>query len=134
MLWSLAANIFAYVGFSLSRLPSPVERIQAASFVTRDLTVGTGTGFRLWRTAVTVEKLEQTVARYLGEARAKSAFTEFFAQRGVAQKPALEADLRMLRFAEHLLARAVGVRSSRLVMACAGAPFRPSARRHAASG
>ena len=117
VLWSLAANLCAYVGFSLSRLPTPIERIQAASFVTRELTVGTGTGFRLWRTAVTVEKLEQTVARYLGEARAKSAFAEFFAQRGVTQKPALEADVRMLRFAEHLLARAVGVASSRLVMA-----------------
>jgi Na+/proline symporter/signal transduction histidine kinase len=117
VLWSLAANICAYVGFSMSRLPTPIERIQAASFVTRELTVGTGTGFRLWRTAVTVEKLEQTVARYLGEARAKSAFAEFFAQRGVTQKPALEADVRMLRFAEHLLARAVGVASSRLVMA-----------------
>jgi Na+/proline symporter/signal transduction histidine kinase len=117
VLWSLAANICAYVGFSLSRLPTPIERIQAASFVTRELTVGTGTGFRLWRTAVTVEKLEQTVARYLGEARARSAFAEFFAQRGVTQKPALEADVRMLRFAEHLLARAVGVASSRLVMA-----------------
>ena len=57
------------------------------------------------------------MARYLGEARAKSAFAEFFAQRGVTQKPALEADVRMLRFAEHLLARAVGVASSRLVMA-----------------
>ena len=117
VLWSLSANIFAYIGFSLSRAPTPIERIQATSFVTRDLTAGTGTGFRLWRTAVTVEKLEQTVARYLGEARAKSAFTEFFAQRGVTQKPALEADVRMLRFAEHLLARAVGVASSRLVMA-----------------
>lgn len=117
VLWSLAANIIAYVGFTLSRLPTPIERIQATGFVTRELTAGTGTGFRLWRTAVTVEKLEQTVARYLGEARAKSAFTEFFAQRGVTQKPAVEADVRMLRFAEHLLARAVGVASSRLVMA-----------------
>ena len=117
VLWSLVANVFAYVGFSLSRLPTPIERIQAASFVTRDLAAGTGTGFRLWRTVVTVEKLEQTVARYLGEARAKSAFTEFFAQRGQPQKPSLEADVRMLRFAEHLLARAVGVASARLVMA-----------------
>jgi Na+/proline symporter/signal transduction histidine kinase len=117
VLWSLAANIIAYVGFSLSRLPTPIERIQAAGFVTRELTPGTGTGFRLWRTAVTVEKLEQTVARYLGEARAKQAFAEFFAQRGITQKPAVEADVRMLRFAEHLLARAVGVASSRLVMA-----------------
>ena len=117
VLWSLAANIIAYVGFSLSRVPTPIERIQATGFVTRDLTVGTGTGFRLWRTVVTVEKLEQTVARYLGEARAKQAFAEFFAQRGMMQKPAVEADVRMLRFAEHLLARAVGVASSRLVMA-----------------
>ena len=117
VLWSLAANIFAYVGFSLSRVPTPIERIQATSFVTRELTVGTGTGFRLWRTAVTVEKLEQTVARYLGEARARQAFAEFFAQRGMTQKPTVEADVRMLRFAEHLLARAVGVASSRLVMA-----------------
>ena len=117
VLWSLAVNIAAYVGFSLSRVPTPIERIQATSFVTRDLTVGTGTGFRLWRTAVTVEKLEQTVARYLGEARARQAFAEFFAQRGMTQKPAVEADVRMLRFAEHLLARAVGVASSRLVMA-----------------
>ena len=117
VLWSLAANISAYVGFSLSRAPTPIERIQATSFVTRDFTAGTGTGFRLWRTAVTVEKLEQTVARYLGEARARSAFAEFFTQRGMTQKPAVEADVRMLRFAEHLLARAVGVASSRLVMA-----------------
>ena len=117
VLWSLAANISAYVGFSLSRAPTPIERIQATGFVTRELTAGTGTGFRLWRTAVTVEKLEQTVARYLGEARARSAFAEFFAQRGMTQKPAVEADVRMLRFAEHLLARAVGVASSRLVMA-----------------
>ena len=115
--WSLAANVAFYVGFSLSRVPSPIERIQAASFVTRDLTIGAGTGFRLWRTAVTVDRLEQTVARYLGEARAKSAFAEFFSQRGLTQRPELEADVRMLRFAENLLARAVGVASSRLVMA-----------------
>ncbi len=117
VLWSLAANICAYVGFSLSRVPSPIERIQAASFVARDLTVGAGAGSRLWRTAVTVEKLEQTVARYLGEARAKSAFAEFFAERGKVQRPAIEADVPMLKFAELLLARAVGVSSSRLVMA-----------------
>jgi signal transduction histidine kinase len=117
VLWSLMANLVAYIGFSLSRLPTPVEKIQAANFVTRELAVGTGTGFRLWRTAVTVEKLEQTVARYLGEDRTRSAFAEFFAQRGLTPRPALEADVRMLRFAEHLLARAVGVASSRLVMA-----------------
>ena len=49
VLWSLAANICAYVGLSMSRLPTPIERIQAASFVTRELTVGTGTGFRTRR-------------------------------------------------------------------------------------
>ena len=45
-----------------------------------------------------------------------------------------EADIRMLRFAEHLLASAVGTASSRLVMALAArAPFQESARRHEAA-
>jgi Na+/proline symporter/nitrogen-specific signal transduction histidine kinase len=117
VLWSLLANLIAYVGLSYSRMPSPIERIQAASFVTREISAGSGTGFRLWRTSVTVDRLEQTVARYLGEARAKSAFADFLQQRGLPPRTNVEADIRMLRFAEHLLAKAVGIASSRLVMA-----------------
>ncbi len=33
--WSLALNIIAYIGFSLSRAPEAIERVQADLFVPR---------------------------------------------------------------------------------------------------
>ena len=33
--WSLALNIIAYIGFSLSRAPAAIERVQADLFVPR---------------------------------------------------------------------------------------------------
>lgn len=116
VLWSLAANLACYIGFSLMRLPTAIERIQAGSFVSREQMPGFGSGFRLWRTSVSAEQLEQTVARYLGQPRTRIAFAEHFALRGLARQPS-DVDVQTLRFAEHLLARAVGVASSRLVMA-----------------
>ncbi len=116
VLWSLAANLACYIGFSLLRLPTAIERIQASSFITREASASFGSGFRLWRTSIAADKLEQTVASYLGEVRTRSAFAEHFSQRGLAPHPQ-DVDVQTLRFAEHLLARAVGVASSRLVMA-----------------
>jgi Na+/proline symporter/signal transduction histidine kinase/CheY-like chemotaxis protein len=115
--WSLLANIAGYVAGSLTRQPTPIERIQATSFVARDLQPGTGSGFRLWRTAVTAGRLEDTVARYLGAERARIAFQAFRAEQGETGGRGGEADVRLIRFAEHLLASAVGVASARLVIA-----------------
>jgi Na+/proline symporter/signal transduction histidine kinase/ActR/RegA family two-component response regulator len=117
VIWSLLVNSAVYIAVSLFRAPSPIERMQAAVFVTRDIPLGTAPGFRLWRTAVTVGEVEATVARYLGTERTSRAFAEAATQRKVAHDPKVEADIRMLRFAEHLLASAVGTASSRLVMA-----------------
>jgi len=117
VLWSMLANVAAYVGMSLTRLPSPIERVQAAGFLARDPQAGSGTGFRLWRTTVSAERLEATVARYIGTSRARAAFAEFQAQRGGEAPAGQEADIRLFRFAEHLLASAVGVASARLVIA-----------------
>ncbi len=116
VIWSLLANSAVYVAVSLIRAPTPVERMQAAIFVARDIPLATAPGFRLWRTAVTVGEVEATVARYLGAERTSRAFAEAAALREVAHDRKSEADIRMLRFAEHLLASAVGTASSRLVM------------------
>jgi Na+/proline symporter/signal transduction histidine kinase/ActR/RegA family two-component response regulator len=116
VIWSLLANSAVYVAVSLVRPPSPIERMQAATFVTRDIPIGAAPGFRLWRTAVTAGEVEATVARYLGAQRTSRAFALAAAERHVAHDPKAEADIRMLRFAEHLLASAVGTASSRLVM------------------
>jgi signal transduction histidine kinase/CheY-like chemotaxis protein len=56
------------------------------------------------------------VARYIGAERAHAAFEGFRAQQGQVVVKGGEADVRLIRFAEHLLASAVGVASARLVI------------------
>src|SRR5581483_11950475 len=65
---------------------------------------------------VTVGELTATVGRYLGEARTKSAFESFAAAHRISLDPKDEADFRLVRHAEHMLASAIGGASSRLVL------------------
>jgi Na+/proline symporter/signal transduction histidine kinase/CheY-like chemotaxis protein len=113
--WSLALNIGAYVAFSLARAPAAIERLQADVFVPRDLAPITPS-LLLRRSAVTVGELIATVARYLGEERARSAFDSFAASRRISLAPDAQADFQLLRHAEHLIASAIGAASSRLAM------------------
>ena len=115
VVWSLTLNILAYIGFSLRRAPSPIERLQADIFVPSDL-APIAPSFRLWRSSVTVEELTTTVARYLGEERTRSAFESFAATHRISLEPKDEADFRLVRYAEHMLASAIGAASSRLVL------------------
>jgi Na+/proline symporter/signal transduction histidine kinase len=115
VVWSLLINVICYVGFSLRRAPSPIERLQANLFAPSELTP-IAPSFRLWRSSVTVEELSQTVARYLGEARTRAAFEGFATSQRVSIDPKEEADFRLVRFAEHSLASAIGAASSRLVI------------------
>jgi Na+/proline symporter/signal transduction histidine kinase len=115
VVWSLALNLLCYVGFSLRRAPSPIERLQANIFVPSDL-APIAPSFRLWRSSVTVEELTTTVARYLGEERTRSAFESFAGMHRISLEPKDEADFRLVRHAEHILASAIGAASSRLVL------------------
>ena len=114
MMWSLTLNILAYVAISLSRQPAAIERIQADLFVPRGLTPTPS--FRLWRSAVTVEELTTAVARYLGEERTRTSFEGFASERRMHLEPGAHADFELLRYAERLLASAIGAASSRLVL------------------
>lgn len=114
VLWSLALNILAYVGISLGRAPTAIERMQADLFVPSGL--APVPSFRLWRSAVTVEEVIATVGRYIGEERARVSFEKFARSNGLNPEPAQEADFQLLRYAEHLLASAIGAASSRLVL------------------
>ena len=74
---SLAVNIACYVGCSLSRRPTSIERVQADVFVPSTLApilAPMAPSFRLRRASVTVEELIATVARYLGEERTRESF------------------------------------------------------------
>ncbi|NLH81846.1 MAG: response regulator, partial [Phyllobacteriaceae bacterium] len=112
--WSLLLNTAAFVSVSLTRTPEPIERLQANVFVPSDFVPTPA--LRRWRTAVTVDDLVSTVARYLGEERTRRAFGEFGQSHALALNGNRPADLHLLRFAEQLLASAIGAASSRLVL------------------
>jgi Na+/proline symporter/CheY-like chemotaxis protein len=115
VIWSLLLNVSAYVLFSLGRVPASIERVQADLFVPSQLTP-IPPSFRLWRSSVTIEELVTTVARYLGEERTRTSFGSYALTRGIRIDPNAEADFELLRYAEHLLASAIGAASSRLVL------------------
>ena len=84
VLWSLSLNILTYVVMSLARRPSSIERLQADLFVPNTLTPIAPT-FRRWRTTVTVQDIQSTVAQYLGPERARACV------RGLCRRPSRPA-------------------------------------------
>jgi Na+/proline symporter/CheY-like chemotaxis protein len=124
--WSLVANSIAFVVASLARGPEAIERLQANIFVPSDL--APTPAFKLWRTSITVEDLRTTISRYLGDERTKAAFDDFAAARNQRLEPNQPADIHILRFAEQLLAAAIGAASSRLVLSLLVKRRDPSAK------
>jgi Na+/proline symporter/signal transduction histidine kinase len=112
---SLALNVFSFLAFSLYRAPASIERLQADLFVPSGLTP-IAPSFRLWRSSVTVEELTRTVAHYLGEERTRTSLESFASTRRISLDPKSEANFELLRYAEHILASAIGAASSRLVL------------------
>jgi Na+/proline symporter/signal transduction histidine kinase len=115
VMWSLGLNVIAYIGVSLWREPTAIERLQANTFVPSDL-APIAPSFRFWGSAISVEELTETVARYLGQERTRTAFDSFAAAQRISLEPKDEADVRLVRHAEHILASAIGAASSRLVV------------------
>ncbi len=115
VLWSLSLNILTYVVLSLARMPSSIERLQADLFMPTALAPIAPT-FRRWRTTVTVQDIQSTVAQYLGPERARHSFDAFAVSHQVPLDPAAPADFEILQHAEHLIASSIGAASSRLVM------------------
>jgi Na+/proline symporter/signal transduction histidine kinase len=112
---SLILNMAAYLVFSLQRRPSPIEELQADLFVAAALAPKIPSfGWR--RSAIRVEELAAAVGRYIGAERTQNAFEDFVLRRGRRFDPHEEADFHLLRYAEHLLASAIGAASSRLVL------------------
>jgi signal transduction histidine kinase/CheY-like chemotaxis protein len=119
VLLSLAINIACYIGCSLSRRPTAIERVQADLFVPSTLApmlAPRASSFLLRRASVTVEELIATVARYLGKERTRESFASFAASRRISLAPQAEADFQLLQYGEYLLASAIGAASSRLVL------------------
>lgn len=114
--WSMLVNITAYIVVSMLRAPEPIERLQANLFIEGSFPRARPPSYRAWRTSVTVDDLMRTIGRYLGEERAHRSFADYAATHKSPLTPHAEADIHMMRFAENLLASAIGTASSRLVM------------------
>ncbi len=112
--WSLSINVLLVVVGSLSRAATPLERIQAATFVPRK--TQTDVGLNRFSTSITVEELKETVARYVGVERMKRAFAAYEGQEGRSLVDNAITDVSLVRYAEQILASAVGTSSARLVL------------------
>lgn len=113
--FSLTLNSLAYVLLSLKRPTTPMERLQANLFISSDRPA-MAQAFRLWRVSVTMGELHSTVSRYLGAERTSETFQNFLNRRGQSFDAGQEADIHLMRFAEHQLSSAIGASSSRLVL------------------
>lgn len=114
VIWSISVNLVMFMLGSLSRVATPLERIQAAVFVPRDLVPMPN--LRRLGMAVTADDLKATIARYLGVERTDRSFLTFERREGRTIVRSAPADLATIRFAEQLLASAVGSSSARLIL------------------
>jgi len=115
MIWSMVANVAAYVIGSVLRRQSAAEHVQATMFV--DVFQQTGEPGSPWRGATSASALQTLVGRFLGPARAAELFTAYARQRGVMGVDELEGDRDFVRFAELQLAGTIGAACARTMVA-----------------
>jgi len=117
MIWSMAANIGAYVAVSLLAAPNAEEHRQASLFVDVFKRPGQG-GARFWRGTASVPDLYHLLARFTGVAAAEEALAQHARGRGMAADwRALEADAPLVHFVETQLAGVIGAASAHIMIA-----------------
>ncbi len=117
MFWSMLANVGSYVAVSLLGRQSGREQLQAAFFVDVFKLPNRSPG--PWRGSASMQDIIALVGRFLGPARAEEAFEGYAAQRGLKSARGMEPDADLVRFAEGLLAGAIGASSARVMLASA---------------
>ena len=115
MIWSMIANIGAYVGVSLAGRQSAEERHQANLFVD---VFKSDERPRFWRGTATAPALHGVLARFLGEAGADESFARYARAKGLVWREVdLVADGELVYHVETQLAGAIGAASARIMIA-----------------
>ncbi|MBE0625777.1 MAG: histidine kinase [Burkholderiales bacterium] len=118
MIWSMIANIGAYVIGSLSGTQSADEHRQASLFVDVFRQGGGGREARFWRGTASVPDLYRVLARFLGSAAAEAAINAHTRSKGLRYPDeALQADAEFVHHVEMQLAGAIGAASARVMVA-----------------
>ena len=118
MIWSMIANIGAFVIGSLSGAQSAEEHRQASLFVDVFKHGGEGGEARFWRGTASVPDLYNLLARFIGSVSAEAAIDDYAHSKGL-QDPAnpLQADAAFVHYIETQLAGAIGAASARVMVA-----------------
>ena len=117
MIWSMIANIGAYVGVSLAASPSPAEQRQASLFVDVFRLSGETGGAHFWRGTASTSELYNLLARFLGPTMADGAFAEYARSKGLSwPDERLAADADLVHHIEVQLAGAIGTASARVMV------------------
>jgi Na+/proline symporter/nitrogen-specific signal transduction histidine kinase len=115
MIWSMVANVGAYVAVSLSGSPGAEETRQASLFV--DVFRRTGGGARFWRGTASAPELHSLLARFLGPLGADEAFHAYARAKGLRwPDESLQADAEFVHYVETQLAGAIGAASARIMV------------------
>jgi hypothetical protein len=118
MIWSMLANIGAYIGVSLTASPSAEEHRQASLFVDVFRQSGEAGGARFWRGTASAPDLYNLLARFIGAAAADEAFRGYAVAKGRRWPgEALDADAELVHYVEVQLAGAIGAASARVMVA-----------------
>jgi hypothetical protein len=110
MIWSMTANIGAYVLVSLLSRQGAADHSQATLFV--DVFTQTGERGRTWRGTTSASALQTLLGRFLGPARAADLFLNYAQEHGLRSVEELEADAELVHFAEIHLAGTIGAASA----------------------
>jgi Na+/proline symporter/nitrogen-specific signal transduction histidine kinase len=116
MLWSMIANVGAFVAVSVLGRAGASEQAQAARFVDVFRRDSEGLAASVWKGSASLPALNALLARFLGAGRAAAAVAEYAQRRGL-RAPDVVADGEFVQFAETALAGAIGGASARIMVA-----------------
>jgi Na+/proline symporter/nitrogen-specific signal transduction histidine kinase len=116
MIWSMIANMGAYVLVSLAGRQSAEEHHQANLFV--DVFKRDADRTRFWRGTAQAPALHGMLSRFLSEAGANESFARYARLKGLRwPEEELVADGELVHYVETQLAGAIGAASARIMMA-----------------
>jgi diguanylate cyclase (GGDEF)-like protein len=114
MLWSMLANVGAFIGVSVMTGQSAIELVQAALFVDV-FKQERGAPEHVWRAKGSLPDLEVLLSRFLGQHRAAATFSTYAKQSGLDWPR--EVDAGLVNVSESQLAGVLGAASARAMIA-----------------
>ena len=112
MMWSMLANVGAYLGVSVLSGQNAIEQTQAALFV--DAFKLDRSTEHAWQASGSLPDLYALMTRFLGAGNAHQAFADYARQHGMDWPPEINAELA--HFCEAQLAGVIGAASARIML------------------